>query len=179
MLLLSAAVALFTNGEFDALLLGKRYPGLVALTDNKNVGHASSKLTIKRVLNVDNFKSANVALAVSNNANTSHVATTSDHANVANFELDKIGNLAVFNVITNSIVGLDQRIGVTNGTAIVGDDIWNALGSKLDFSDLAKLVLGFLVGDAVDSEATFHVIDETEVLTSLLDRDDIFKRRQR
>jgi hypothetical protein len=76
-------------------------------------------------------------------------------------------------------MGLDQRIGITDSTAIMGKDIWNALGSELNLSDLAKLVLGFLVGNAVDSEATFHVIDETEVLTSLLNRDDIFKKEDK
>jgi hypothetical protein len=55
----------------------------------------------------------------------------------------------------------------------VGGDVRNTLGTNEDLLDLAKLVLGFLIGDAVDSEATFNVIDETEVLTSLFNGNNI------
>jgi hypothetical protein len=120
-----------------------------------------------------------VTFTVSDDTDAAHVTTTSSHADIANFELDEVGDLGILNVITNSIVGLDQRIRVADGTTIMGENIGNALGSELNFANLAELVLGFLIGDAVDSEATFHVIDETEVLTSLLNRDDIFKEDKR
>lgn len=36
--------------------------------------------------------------------------------------------------------------------------------------------LGLLIGDAVDSETALHVIDQTEILTSLLNADHICNR---
>jgi hypothetical protein len=53
------------------------------------------------------------------------------------------------------------------------NQVWDAALSKLHTLDLAELVLSLLGGDAVDGEATLGVVDETEVLASLLDRDDI------
>lgn len=45
--------------------------------------------------------------------------------------------------------------------------------AELDALDLAELVLGLLILDAVDGETALGVVDETEVLASLLDGDDV------
>lgn len=55
----------------------------------------------------------------------------------------------------------------------MGDDEGNTLGSELDLADLQELVGGLLLGDAVDGESTLDVVEETEVLSRLLDRDDV------
>ena len=45
--------------------------------------------------------------------------------------------------------------------------------AKLDALDLAELVLSLLGLDTVDGEAALGVVDEAEVLASLLDADDV------
>lgn len=50
---------------------------------------------------------------------------------------------------------------------------WDTTTAELNTLDLAELVLGLLVTDTVDGEATLGVVDETEVLASLLDADDV------
>jgi hypothetical protein len=50
---------------------------------------------------------------------------------------------------------------------------WDTATAELDALDLAELVLGLLVLDAVDGEATLGVVDKTEVLASLLDGDNV------
>lgn len=50
---------------------------------------------------------------------------------------------------------------------------WDPALSELNTLDLAKLVLGLLGLDTVDGETALGVVDETEVLASLLERDDI------
>lgn len=56
-------------------------------------------------------------------------------------EFDVIGDFARGNINLDGIVGLDQRIGVTNGTTVVGNNEWNTLSSQLDLADLAQFVL--------------------------------------
>lgn len=56
---------------------------------------------------------------------------------------------------------------------IMRNQVWDAALAKLDALDLAELVLGLLSGDAVDGEAALGVVDEAEVLASLLDRDNV------
>ena len=50
---------------------------------------------------------------------------------------------------------------------------WDSSATELNALDLAELVLGLLILDAVDGEAALGVVDETEVLASLLDGDDV------
>lgn len=53
------------------------------------------------------------------------------------------------------------------------DQEWDSTTAELDALDLAQLVLGLLGLDSVDGEAALGVVDETEVLASLLDGDDV------
>jgi hypothetical protein len=55
----------------------------------------------------------------------------------------------------------------------VRNQVGNAALAKLDALDLAKLVLCLLSGDAVDGETALGVVDQAEVLASLLDGDDV------
>jgi hypothetical protein len=50
---------------------------------------------------------------------------------------------------------------------------WDAATAELNALDLSELVLGLLVLDAVDGETALGVVDEAEVLASLLDGDNI------
>lgn len=50
---------------------------------------------------------------------------------------------------------------------------WDAALAQLYSLDLAQLVLCLLFSDAVDGETALGVVDETEVLASLLDGDDV------
>ena len=58
-------------------------------------------------------------------------------------------------------------------SCIVRNQVGNAALAKLDALALAELVLCLLSGDAVDGEAALGVVDQTEVLASLLNGDDI------
>lgn len=56
---------------------------------------------------------------------------------------------------------------------IVRNQEWDPALAKLDTLDLAELELSLLGLDAVDGEAALGVVDETEVLAGLLERDDV------
>ena len=59
----------------------------------------------------------------------------------------------------------------------MGDDEGDTLGAELHLLDLEELVGGLLSGDAVDGEAALDVVKETEVLSGLLDGDDVYSKR--
>ena len=131
----------------------------------------SRECTVQHILNVDDIEPTHVALTVHNDTRTTHVTTTSDHDNVTSIELDIVGDLALLEIEADSVVDLDQGIGVTDGTAIVGDDVGDALVANGDLADLEELIGGLLGGDAVDGEPALDIVKETEVLVGLrLDR---------
>ena len=132
-----------------------------------------SECPVKRVLDVYNVEATNVLLAVHDDTSTAHVTTTSDHNDVSGIELHEIRDLALLKVEFDGVVDLDQRVRVTDGSAIVGDDVRNTLGAKRDLLDLKEFVGSLLRGDAVDGETALDIVEEAEVLAGLLDRDNV------
>ena len=126
---------------------------------------------------MNNVEATDVLLTVRDDTATTPVTATSDEDEVASVKLDKVGDLALLDVKTNSVVDLNRRVGVTNGTAVMSDDVRHALVAESDLADLEELVGSLLRGDAVDGEAALDVVEETEVLARLLDRDDILQKR--
>jgi len=55
----------------------------------------------------------------------------------------------------------------------VRDQEWDSALAQLHPLDLSKLVFRLLSLDSVDGETTLGVVDQTEVLASLLDADDV------
>ena len=124
---------------------------------------------------MDNIKATDVLLTVNNDTGPTHVTTTSDHDNVTGIELDEVCDLVLLDIKLDSVVGLDVGVGVANGSAVVGDDIGDALGTNGHFSDLEKLVARFLGCDAMNRETTLNVVKEAEVFARLFDGDDIWR----
>ena len=67
----------------------------------------------------------------------------------------------------------DDGVGVADGPAVSGVEVGHGVGADLDLPHLAELVLGLLGGDPVHGEPPLHVVDDAEVLSGLLDLDDI------
>ena len=132
-----------------------------------------SERTLKRVLDVNDVEATNVLLAVHDDTSTAHVTTTSDHNDVSGIELHEIRDLALLKVEFDGVVDLDEGIGVTDGATVVGNDMGDTLATDSDLADLEKLVGSLLRRDTVDGETALHIVEETEVLARLLDRNDI------
>lgn len=75
-------------------------------------------------------------LTVHDNTCSAHAATTSDHDNVAGIKLDKVGDFVLLNVELDGVVDFDQRVGVADRTAIVGDNIGDRTSTNTDLADL-------------------------------------------
>ena len=122
---------------------------------------------------MDNVEVTNVLLAVDDGTSTTHVTAAGDHDDVTSVEVNKVGDLVRGEVELDRVVDLDLRVGVADRAAIVGDDVRDTLGAESDLLDLEELVGRLLRRDAVDDEAALDVVEETEVLARLLDRNDI------
>ena len=129
--------------------------------------------TTSNAPNVNDIVTSEVAFLVNDCADTTLVTTTSEHDKLTLLEGDNLDNLVLQEVKLDRVSNLDDGVGVTDGTSIVGNDERNTLGSELNLLDLEELVSGLLLRDSVDGEATLDVVKETEVLSRLLDRDDI------
>jgi len=119
------------------------------------------------------IESTNMLLPVHNNTRTTHVAATGDDNNVAGIELHELGDLVLLEIKFDGIVDFDGGTGVTNGTAVVGDNVRDALVTDGHFPDLEELVGGLFGCDAVDGESTLNIVKETEMFVRFFDGNNI------
>ena len=125
------------------------------------------------VPDVADIVTSKVTLLVDDGSDATLVASTGEHDKLTLLEGDNFGDLVLDEVELDRVSDLDDGVGVTDRATVVRDDEGDTLGSELDLADLEELVGGLLLRDAVDREATLDVVEETEVLSRLLDRDDV------
>ena len=153
---------------------------------------------------MNNFETSIVSLTMSDNTNTTHIATTSHHCDNTSIKLDGVRDLPGRQVDFDGIVDLDCRIWVSDSiipsvlchfisnqtliqrlidtsqnlrASIVRDQEWDATLSNLHSLDLAQLVFGFALVNSVDGESALDIVHKTEMLAGLIDRDDVHVTR--
>lgn len=110
-------VTLLSNRQLDTTALWQRDPWLL-LANNENVALTSGKRVVNGVLEVDNIEATIVALTVSDDTYTAHVATAGHHGQRTSVELDELGDLASGEINLDGIVDLDGRVGVANAARV-------------------------------------------------------------
>ncbi len=93
---------------------------------------------------MNNVETTEVSLLVNDNTGSSHVTTTSNHDNVSRLEFDVVDNFVLDKVKFDSVVDFDSWVGVSDSSAIVGDDVWDTLGTELMTTNLAEFEVGLL-----------------------------------
>jgi hypothetical protein len=109
----TSAVSLLCNRKLDTLALGQRDPWLLR-SDDENVALTGSERVVYGILDVNDVEASIVTLTVSDDTNTTHVTTTSNHGNYTSIELDVFGNLAGGKVDLHSVVDLDGWVRVAD-----------------------------------------------------------------
>jgi len=168
----ASTISLLSDREFDTLALWQRDPWLLG-TNYKDVALSGCEGVVYGILDVHDIEASVVTLTVSDDTNTTHVATTSSHGNNTGVEFDEVRDLASSEINLNSVVDLDSWVGVTDSSSIVRDQEWDSAFAQLHSLDLAKLVFCLLSLDSMNGEATLGIVDKTEVLASLFDGDDV------
>jgi hypothetical protein len=111
----TSAVSLLSNRKLDTLALWQRDPWLLG-TDDEDVVLTGSERVVYGILDVDNVETSVVTLTVSDDTDTTHVTTTSDHGDDTSVKLDVVLDLARSELDLNGVVDLDGWVWVTNTT---------------------------------------------------------------
>lgn len=166
-------VSLFSNGQADALSTGQGDPWLVAFAYNEDVGEPGGKAVAIGVLHMNHVKRPGVPLPVGDHPNSAQVGTASHHAQVTCVKLDEVCDLACLQVNLDRIIHLDEGVWIADSAGIMSDQVRDSFGAHKDLPHLAQLVLGLLRCDAVHSKPALGIIHQAEMLTCLLNADDI------
>merc|ERR1712179_529949 len=159
-------LALLENVVTESLTTRQGNHTLVILSrKHEDIGNTSGESTTLGILHMHNLEGANVLLA------------TGDHTGSTSLELNDILGLASLDVHFDDVVELGKRIRVADGAAIVGDDVWDTLGTNSDRLHTSKLVR-VLVGEglavqAVQNETALGIVHHAEVLVGLVNGDNV------
>jgi hypothetical protein len=88
---------------------------------------------------VDGLKAALMLLPMLDDSYTPGVPPASHH--VADVKLDEVHDLVGLQIDLDGVVGLDERVGVADGAAVVGVQVGDAFLAKLNRPHLAELEL--------------------------------------
>ena len=174
-MLVESGVTLLNIGEVDTFTLGERDKGLLIITDHEDVGETGGESVTTGVLNVRDFVRTGVVLNVLENTDTANVVTTSCENSGTVIELNNTVDFTSCEVQLNSVVLLNVGVGETDSTAVVCNNIWHLVLTDVLADNLAKLETSFSILDAVGLEATLKIVQDAEVLTSLVNGDDVLE----
>jgi len=162
-------------GEVDTFTLGERDKRLLIITDHEDVGETGGESVTTGVLNVCDLVRTGVVLNVLENTDTTNVVTTSGKNSGTVIELNNTVDFTSCEVQLNSVVLLNVRVGEADSTAVVCNDVWHLILTDVLTDDLAKLEASFSILNTVGLEATLKIVQDAEVLTSLVDGDDVLE----
>lgn len=93
------------------------------------------------IFDVDDIEGSLMTLPARDDADTTQVTATSDHAHVTGIEFDEVINFACGDVNLDCIIGLDKRVRITDCAAVVEHEVGHLLGALANLLDSAQLVL--------------------------------------
>jgi len=112
---------------------------------------------------------------VLDNTNSTNVVTVLDETDITGFQMSEVFDLVVDDVVLKSITDLDFRIGESDGSGVVGNDVRDLVGTNSLSSDLQELELSFFLVEGLEDESTLGVVKDSEGLVSLFDSNDVHK----
>jgi len=163
----------FEGSQGNTFFLGEGDPRVLSLSDHEDISDSGGESVTSGVSDVDDIETTDVSISVDNNTNSSDVVTGGNHTKVASFEFNEIDNLTSGDVQLGGVIDGEFRVGESEGTTIVGDDVRDLVGSDSLLSDLDELVFSFFLADVSEDESSLNVVEDSVQFTSLLDGDDV------
>ena len=81
--------------------------------------------------------------------------------------------MILFQIVLDGVSFVDVWVWESDSSCIVGDDVWNLVGSNCFLDNLAKLEASFLIVDLDQSESALFVVKESEAFRSFDNVQDI------
>jgi hypothetical protein len=172
--LTESLVSLLNEGKGETLLLGEGNDGLGrSLSDDDTVLLSGGEGVVVGILNVGNVVRTVVDLDVLEDTDATDIVSSSNEDTGTVLELEAGIDGSGGEVELDGVVDVDLGVRVSDGSTVMGDDVWDRVFANAFLLDLAELELGFLLGDLNGGEASLNIVEDSEVLSGLGDGDDV------
>jgi len=172
--LTESLVTLFNESLSETLLGGEGDDGLGgSLSDDDTVLHSSAERVVVGILNVRNVVRTVVDLDVLEDTDSTDIVSSSNENAGTVLELEASIDLTGGEVELDGVVDRDLGVRVSDGSTVVGNDVRDGVFADALLVDLAEFELGLLLGNLDSGEASLDIVEDSEVLSSLGDGDDV------
>lgn len=171
-ILLELSVDNLVNGVSDTLAL-REGAGDLVVSDNEHVSDSGVEDVAGLVLQGDDGDVAELLDDGLDNSNSAQVVSVGDQSLVADSELEVLLNGVGLEVVEDGVANLERWVRESEGSGIVGDGVWDLVGTNLDSDDLEQLLGGLLVLELQEGESSLLIVEDSELVTSLWDGDDV------
>ena len=139
------------------------------VSDDENVAASGGESLSVGVLQVDNIEAAQMSFDVKDSSDSTDVVTAGDVGQVSWLVGNPAHNSVVFQIILDWISLVNIWVWESDGSGVVGDDVWDLVGSDGFLDDLAELEVGFSAFDADEGEPALIIIQKSVVFAGLDD----------
>merc|ERR1711990_543544 len=115
------------SGQVQALILGQLHLGLVAGSDDEHVREPGRELLACRIPDVDDVEAAPVPNSVRHDPDAADVVPSRDERDVPRFEAVDALDVAGLDVELDRVKNVKARVRVSDGSAVVGDNVRNSV----------------------------------------------------
>ena len=161
------------DSSLDSLVLEQSDGWSVTSTDYHHVCDSGGESRVLAVDHVDDRERGVVLLDSGDSSDSALVWSGHHDGYVALLELVVVSDLVGLEAQLHGIVGLDVWVWESQGSAVVGDNVWDLVLADCFVDDLAELEGRFFSVDFVWLESALDVNQYSEELSGLLNAQDV------
>ena len=158
---------LFQNAQVETISFGEGNGWLLAVTDHEHIGVSGGEGLSIGISDVGDVETTQVLLDVHQGTNSTDVVTSGQVHKFSGFVLEPGGNLSLLKVILEGVSLFDFGVGESDGSAVVGHNVWDLVASNGFGLHLQKLVFGFVLLDGHKGESSLDIVKHSVVLVGL------------
>ena len=99
-----------------------------------------------------------MSLDVEDGSDSTDVVTTGNVGQMSWLVGDPADDLVVFKIVLDGVVFIDVWVWESDGSSIVGDNVWDLVRTDSFLDDLAELKVSFWALDAYEGESSFLIV---------------------
>lgn len=158
--------------EVVTISFGKSDGGLL-VTDDEEVGGSGGEGLAIVILQVHDIITSEMLFNMQDLTNSADVVSSSNVGKMSRLVLVELNNLVLLKIELDSITLRNLRVGETDSSGVMSDNIGFFVGTNHASANLEKLGFGLSILEFKESEASLDIIEQAVALVGLGEGDDI------
>ena len=168
-----SGISLLDEGKSDTFTLWKGDGWGLSVTDNEKIGDSGGERSTVDVLDVTDIVGTEMSFDGGDDTNSSNIVSSSEDGGGSVDELDNTVNFFGTEVVLDGVSDLNVWVWESDGSSVMGDNVWDLVLSNSLLDNLAELETSFLGINSVWVELSFGVEEDSEVFVGLVDSDNV------